>query len=965
MFLSNIFSSLKPKWQHKDENIRAAAITSLATNTEENKKIIQDLLKEDSSPKVRLAALKKVADITLIANSMHQDSNEDIQKEAKTLLIKAILGKKIKDTAKIKRIAGTEHDSDILEAIIKADYDIEISNSLIAKIEKQSVIESMVCDSNNEQTQLLALEKIDSEAALERIIKKMRTKSKRITKAAKEKLNLIIDAREKPLKILAQQKQICQSLETIVKKGYDAQFRHEIERNKSIWSDLEEIKDKSCNSRYEDLIKKADAILKEHEEIEKQRAAEEKKNREIKEQKQNLCDALQEKFKELKKQESFDDLSDVKELISYSENAWRTLDNLPLVDEKLLGETFNKSIKSLNEFCKQIEKRPQILEQISALHEKLTATVNKNKFIPPRKLQQLAKEIRDIRYPVILGDKPQALTSLLDCLTQAESNLQKQEERISNARKELPGLLDKLETEIENGKLEEAKKLHKRTSALADILPEKSSALFRRYKSVNASLNRLQDWKGWATAPKKEELCQQMEALIGGEIPPEKLAEEIQSLQKQWKKLGSVVGHGEQDLWTRFKEAADKAYEPCSQHFDEQTRIRGNNLKQKEDICATLEKLFSDTDWNDKPAWREIISIYHKQISKWKEIGFVDRKDLKSINNRFDSAIKNLKQHINGYYKENKKDKEELIEKVSSNIELDDINSAIEKTIFIQKQWKEIGPTFRSDEQPLWNKFRSACDAVFEKRRQQNREQNSILKENLQQKNSLVEQIEKIAELPEDSFFHEKSKVEELQNSWNEITEISERDHKSAEERLKKALYKVKRHEETLLNKKELEKQQQFNDRYNFCINLEQKIFSGTELPEADQITSEWQDLASENNANDKILDIRFKNNLKLLDADREQIEQLAQENLCNKEKICLKGEILLGVDSPEQFREQRMKLQMENLESSMKNSKANIGLQFIELQKEWYSTGIVTTTKAAELEERFSKILAASNKIQ
>ncbi|HMS53669.1 MAG TPA: DUF349 domain-containing protein, partial [Chitinophagales bacterium] len=58
------------------------------------------------------------------------------------------------------------------------------------------------------------------------------------------------------------------------------------------------------------------------------------------------------------------------------------------------------------------------------------------------------------------------------------------------------------------------------------------------------------------------------------------------------------------------------------------------------------------------------------------------------------------------------------------------------------KEWKTIGPAPRSQENKLWERFRTACDSFFEAKKASNETSNAEHAENLKQKEALIERLE-------------------------------------------------------------------------------------------------------------------------------------------------------------------------------------------------------------------------------
>ena len=76
--------------------------------------------------------------------------------------------------------------------------------------------------------------------------------------------------------------------------------------------------------------------------------------------------------------------------------------------------------------------------------------------------------------------------------------------------------------------------------------------LARQVQKLDATLNELKDWKEHAAAPKRAELIEEMEALIGSALEPRALADRIKQLQEDWKTISKGVVSDSDADWQRF-----------------------------------------------------------------------------------------------------------------------------------------------------------------------------------------------------------------------------------------------------------------------------------------------------------------------------------------------------------------------------------------------------------------------------
>jgi hypothetical protein len=94
-----------------------------------------------------------------------------------------------------------------------------------------------------------------------------------------------------------------------------------------------------------------------------------------------------------------------------------------------------------------------------------------------------------------------------------------------------------------------------------------------------------------------------------------------------------------------------------------------------------------------------------------------------------------------------------------------------------------------------------------------------------------------------------------------------------------------------------------------------------------------------------------------------EQREQLLSElrgNLAARKELCLRMEILAGVDSPAEAQQARMELQVKRLAEAMgQGTESPLG-KLAEIQREWYLRGAAPATEEQVLQARFEKVMQA-----
>lgn len=248
---------------------------------------------------------------------------------------------------------------------------------------------------------------------------------------------------------------------------------------------------------------------------------------------------------------------------------------------------------------------------------------------------------------------------------------------------------------------------------------------------------------------------------------------QLQNLHHEFREIGPVAPEMREEIWGRFKKASTVINKKHQQHFEELKAKEQGNYEAKQAICEKIESidctaLKTFADWDEKT--NEVIALQ----SEWKTIGFAPQKLNVKIFERFRAACDAFFKAKSEFYKTIKTEKNEnlqrkiaLAERAEALKDSTDWKKTTEELTRLQKEWKTIGSVSKKYSDAVWNRFISACDYFFERKKNMFAGQKSEEQANLAAKLELIEQIESI---PEDADPAEALKtVKELQEKWNSI----------------------------------------------------------------------------------------------------------------------------------------------------------------------------------------------------
>ena len=227
------------------------------------------------------------------------------------------------------------------------------------------------------------------------------------------------------------------------------------------------------------------------------------------------------------------------------------------------------------------------------------------------------------------------------------------------------------------------------------------------------------DWQRFANVGVQEQLCAKMEALTVPSLQssvtsPEDIAKQVRELQQQWRAVADVPRPQGEVLWRRFKTAHDAAWATCEAHFAAEAAGRAANLVRKTELCTKAEALADSTNWI------QTADEIKRLQAEWKTVGPVSRGREKTIWDRFRTACDRFFTRRQADLSERKKvwaanlaKKDALCVRVEALAESTDWDATAAEIKRLQAEWKTIGPVKKSRSEPIWQRFRTACDKFF------------------------------------------------------------------------------------------------------------------------------------------------------------------------------------------------------------------------------------------------------------
>ncbi|MCK5821605.1 MAG: DUF349 domain-containing protein [Bacteroidales bacterium] len=270
----------------------------------------------------------------------------------------------------------------------------------------------------------------------------------------------------------------------------------------------------------------------------------------------------------------------------------------------------------------------------------------------------------------------------------------------------------------------------------------------------------------------KIKLCEKAEELL---LEPSviKAFRNLQELHGRWREVGPVPLDKKEEVWIRFKESTTLINKKHQDHFHVVKEQQKDNLAAKIRLCEQVEEIIS-LNIDSPKKWNEFSQKVIDLQKMWRSIGFAPKKDNNKVYEQFrnicDEFFNKKRDFFSGHrdiQNANLQLKTELCIQAEAFSGNTDWRQTTEDLISIQKQWKKIGPVPRKYSDALWLRFRTACDAFFNNKKNHFKDQDSDQGENLSKKLELIARIKEFTLTD-----NQNSNLEKLKQFQNDFISI-------------------------------------------------------------------------------------------------------------------------------------------------------------------------------------------------
>lgn len=888
----------RPKWQHPVESLRLQAIAKLGNNEQA---IFEQIARNDESEAVRHAATARIDNLQLLFQLYQQtpySSDRDFIQQCWCAILSDY------DLTSPERaehiILGCKDPLWLAAIAIYSNNDSHQELALTGLRDEKAILHVINNTRHSHLWQQL-IKQLESEYALKQAQIITKDRDKRSQQLIRQKLDILSQQKTAAAELEQQVSGLAEKLEKLASDPEQLHFEGLLLSLEQQWQSLSGQYRGEHEAAIIQSLQRCRTYLSEQQKQQQQEQLAQQQSLEI----EVACQAL---------------LQELAELPAATVEQYQRFRQLQQ-DAMALTDSNSASMSELDSLLKTLSE----LEKFQALKalktdeiEQLDSTSIQHKLDETRQAINLCR-----KHPI---SEQKLVTDFVLIEEQLEQHLQQIQGRNHEQQEKILDWIASADQAIADDNLQEARRLHQKIrSTIEHCNEEQRSHYSTALQRIQAATRRLQDWQTFATEPKRQELCEEMQKLIDADIPPQHKAAAIHDLQDQWKALGFCQ---DQHLWQTFRELGQQAYQPCKAYFAEQKQNKAFNAEQRTIICEQIELLLKNIDWQDCD-YKGMEKLLKATGNEWNKYSPVDNKVHKSLQKRYYDSINIIRKQLNNERQRNAEKLQQIVAEARSLNSSAHIEQAILDYRQLHDKWKQVGICHRKQQQQLWQELREAGNELYTIREQQHQHTEQMRQDNQQKAESLINEIRNAAGRNQPS----EIDISPIKKTFQELGPLPEKSWRQTENAFNRAC----------------------DDYQNACKKAEQTLY----YQQFAQVKL-WAENCLEQEKSGQTATVAVPGDLPEA-WQKHLITRLQGEGNFDKDqyrRLCISLEILCEQASPDSDAALRMQMQVEKLAERFGKTQANdANTRFIDAYLQWSALPGDASEEYQLLSQRFYQL--------
>ena len=347
-------------------------------------------------------------------------------------------------------------------------------------------------------------------------------------------------------------------------------------------------------------------------------------------------------------------------------------------------------------------------------------------------------------------------------------------------------VLDKMEIIAGNAeevgqKYNEFQELQKQFKEIGAVDQQEVAGLWKRYTQLTEQFydalkinKELRDYDFRKNLEAKLQICEEAEKLVQAPDVVDAFRK-LQEMHEQWRIIGPVAPSVREEIWNRFKAASTEINKRHQVHFEQLKAQEHANEVGKTSICEKVEAIDLSQITTVK-GWDDATKVILAFQDEWRKLGFASKRVNTQLFERFRQSCDNFFNQkaeffksVRGEQSDNLQRKIELCERAEALSTSTDWRKTTDQLISLQNEWKTIGPAPRKYSQPVWERFKSACDAFFKAKEEAVGGERATERANFERKQEIILALTNLKDDVENATV---KGVRDLMNQWAEIGHV-------------------------------------------------------------------------------------------------------------------------------------------------------------------------------------------------
>lgn len=391
----------------------------------------------------------------------------------------------------------------------------------------------------------------------------------------------------------------------------------------------------------------------------------------------------------------------------------------------------------------------------------------------------------------------------------------------------------------------------------------------------------------------------------------------------------------------KFEKAFDALKTKVSQNYNNLEKEKEKNFQIKNDLLEKLRQLTSSEETTTS------INVLKDIQDQWRKTGPVPASQGQTLWANYNALVEMFYNNRSIYFelkeldrKKNLEAKKELCDKVELLVNKNDVLQAVRELRTLHDEFKHIGPVPKEDQEALWNRFKTASDKIYDKRKEHYSSVKTDLEENYKNKLELIGKIEQYTSFTTEKIDDWKSKTAEvlaLQEEWRKVGRVPKEKAKETSKKFWSACKTFFNNKNSFFKVLESKKEENLKKKIELCEKAESlkdsDDYKNTAIALKD-LQKQWESIGPVPIKKKEEIFKRFKTACDaFFGRKREQHAEVEKEFVENLKK---KNEILDKIDK---------------LAAADKKDTQELKA----LQEEWKSIGFVPRTEIKNVNERYN----------